>query len=267
MKSLAFVLTFIFGTAAGVGWVSATQAPPAPQKEDPPYRSLDANLYMQTSAEYRACCYQAFALAEMKLKEETAKPYGGPGRAVVLDLDETVLDNAAFQSTMIRLGLAYDQKLWDVWELQHDKDVGLIPGAKPFIEATKKMHVSIYYITNRNEKSRAETKAILERHGIDVPDENLLMATTTSDKTARRAKVNKTVVMLIGDNLRDFDERFKFDPAKGTEGRKKEVDETKSSFGTTWIILPNPAYGEWAKPLGKGTKDVDQLVPSIELKP
>ena len=269
MKAITFGLTFIFGTAVGVGLVSATQAPPGPKKEEPPFRSLDANLYMQTAAEYRACCYQAFALAEERIGQEAIKPSRGAQRAVILDLDETVIDNAVFQSTMIRNGWAYDQKLWDSWEKDHAAEVGLIPGAKPFIESAQKLGFAAIYITNRNEKFREGTKAILERHGIAVPDTQLLMATTTSDKTERRKKAAEMfrIVLLVGDNLRDFDERFKYNAEKGIAGRKSEVDETKAKFGTEWIILPNPAYGEWAKPLGKGAKDVDQLSPAIELKP
>ena len=95
---------------------------------------------------------------------------------------------------------------------------------------------------------------------------------TGSNKTSRRENVEKAyrVVLYVGDNLRDFDEKFrmeKFDPAKpetiaaGIEGRKKAVDGDRESFGTKWIILPNPAYGEWNKPMGKGSGDFQWLAP------
>ena len=108
----------------------APQAPAAFLPELPTYRGLDANLYMQTSAEYRACCYQAYNLATRRLKErfEELKD-GGKKLAVVMDLDETVLDNAGFQAMQLRSGLAFDLRLWDIWEEKHGDMVALVPGA------------------------------------------------------------------------------------------------------------------------------------------
>ena len=145
----------------------------------------------------------------------------------------------------------------------------LVPGAKEFLSKLKTLGVATVYISNRSEKYRQSTMAALDRLGIAVPNEHLHLSTTTSDKTARRAKVAETfdALIFIGDNLRDFDDRFKFNPNTGIDGRKKEVDATKAKFGTEWIILPNPAYGEWTKPLGRGAKDTDLLVPSFEFKP
>ena len=88
-------------------------APPAVNKEEPLNRPLDANLWMQISAEYRACCYQAYNLARRRLIERLqSPPPGGWAKppAVVLDLDETVLDNSAFQTRLTRNGLTYDDK-------------------------------------------------------------------------------------------------------------------------------------------------------------
>jgi 5'-nucleotidase (lipoprotein e(P4) family) len=269
MKWLAGAILFVVGTFTGAGFLAATQAPPPPKRDDPPYRSLDANLYMQTSAEYRACCYQAFSFAEARLRGLASRPYCGPCRAVVLDLDETVLDNGAFQATMIREGLAYDSSRWESFEQNHGDRVGLIPGAKAFLDTSRSLGFAVCYVSNRSESSRGSVHAILARHGIDVPDGQLLLATTTSDKTERRAKVAASFcpVLLIGDNLRDFDDRFRYDPQAGIDGRKREVDAVKSEFGYHWVILPNPAYGEWMKPFGKGKVDADALVPSLADKP
>ena len=251
-------------------------APLALAADNPIGRNLDASLYMQTSAEYRAACYQAYRLASLRLKEQLASdPKEALKPAIVMDLDETVLDNGGFQAMMIRSGLAYDQRLWDLWEEKHGDRVGLIPGAKEFILAAEAAGVQVCHISNRNDLYRAQTKKVLERLGIPVRDEmQLQLATekTGSNKTSRRENVEKAyrVVLYVGDNLRDFDEKFrmeKFDPAKpetiasGIEGRKKAVDGDRESFGTKWIILPNPAYGEWNKPMGKGSGDFQWLAP------
>ena len=243
----------------------------------PAYRSLDSNLYIQTSAEYRAACYQAFQLATLRLQQalQASQPNGLPP-AVILDLDETVLDNRGFQNWMLQNSIAFDQAWFDRWEQSGGDEVTLIPGAKEFIALAKQSGVKVVFISNRNERFREYTKATLQRLGIGIINESeLKLSTSTSDKTARRAEVaqrdNCHVLLNIGDNLRDFDETFRFPslPASATTAerlaaianRQKQVDETQASFGTKWIILPNPAYGEWTKPLGRGKQDL-QLVKS-----
>ena len=243
--------------------------------EDPPGRSLDANLFVQTSAEYRACCLQAYNLASMRLKAALAAAHEPAGRlAVVLDLDETVLDNGAFQSMMLRSRLAYDQRLWDLYEAEHWDKWELVPGAKEFILEATKAGVNVIYVSNRNEKFRDQTKRGLERLGLPLADDTLLkLASTTSDKTARRAEAEKAyrVVLHVGDNLRDFDESFRAPSlaadadaaalAAAIRRRKDLVDQHAKDWGDRWIVLPNPIYGEWMKPLDRGLRDVDQLVP------
>jgi 5'-nucleotidase (lipoprotein e(P4) family) len=275
------------GFAAGLfvaGHRSAAEDLPAPRpvvREDPSNRSLDANLWMQVSAEYRACCYQAYNLARRRLTEKVrAVPPGGWARppAVVLDLDETVLDNGEFQTRLIRNGLGYDQATWDDWERTGFAQVRLVPGAKGFIDEAKRLGVAVVYITNRSQTKdlRDGTLNALELLGIEVPDANLLCAEKTSDKTDRRAAVERryTVLLYLGDNLRDFHEGdFKStvdntkspkveDPAKlraAVAARAAAVDRCEDLFGREWIILPNPAYGEWAKVLGLGAADRDRL--------
>lgn len=283
----AFTAVGLAGFAAGLyvaGPRSAAEELPAPRvvvREDPPNRSLDANLWMQVSAEYRACCYQAYNVARRRLTEKVRDvPPGGWAKppAVVLDLDETVLDNGEFQTRLARNGLGYDQATWDDYERTGYAQVRLVPGAKAFIDEAKRLGVTIVYITNRQQKKefRDGTLNALEALGIEVPGDNLLGATDTSDKTTRRrlAEYRYTVLLYLGDNLRDFHEgdfrsivdNTKFpkvtDPARLREAivaRAAAVDRCEDLFGREWIILPNPVYGEWAKVLGLGTNDKDRL--------
>lgn len=260
------------------------QAPAPILPDDPLLRGLDANLYMQTSAEYRAACYQAYNLALLKLKlaYAAAENLDADSRdprpmAVVMDLDETVLDNGGFQAFQLRSGIAYDQRLWDLWEERHSEHLALVPGAKEFILAAEEMKFQIFHISNRNDKFKAPAKAALARLGIPAAsDDHLKFATTTSDKTARRAEVEAkaNVVLYIGDNLRDFDEKFKSPKLEPTstpaeleaaiQTRKAAVDTDRAKFGEKFILLPNPAYGEWTKPLGRGKKDLDRLAPQLK---
>lgn len=266
---------------AASGWVfgqdsPAPIAPPAYKAEEPANRGLDANLFMETAAEYRACCYQAYNLALFRLKEALAKQKTGKF-AVVMDLDETAVDNSGFQAMQLRSGLAYDQRLWDAWEEQGFDKVGLIPGAKEFILEARKLGVALVYISNRNEKFRKQTKRALIRLEIAAEDDSdslLKLSTGPSDKTARRQEAEReyTVLLYIGDNLRDFDDALRCSKIeektppeeleRAIKARKEAVDKQKAIFGEKWIILPNPAYGEWTVPLGRGGKDYDRLVPT-----
>lgn len=219
-KFLPCLLSFLAGMACMVAWPMVAQEkaePPAVKKvalESPPHRGLDANLYMQISAEYRACCIQAYQLGLNRLNayfrfqingsimdpglggnftgtggsgisgnsNGTTNPFGfglnGPKSerpaAIIMDLDETVLDNGAFQSYELHNKLAYDQKKWDLFEERCGDDVKLITGAKEFIQYAQKMNVKIYYITNRNEKYKENTLKLLKRLQIGVPAEQLL---------------------------------------------------------------------------------------------
>lgn len=250
------------------------------RSEQPAFRSLDANLYIQTSAEYRAACYQAFQLATFRLQQSLQSARQNDGvkvtrtPAVILDLDETVLDNRGFQTWMLHNSVSFDQSWFDRWEQAGGDQVTLVPGAKEFIVQAKQLGVKIVFISNRNERFREFTKATLQRLGVGIAnDDELKLSTTTSDKTARRLEVverdNCHVLLNIGDNLRDFDESFRFPnlPPNATvqerraaiTNRQLLVDQAHASFGSQWIILPNPAYGEWTKPLGRGVHDLDLL--------
>lgn len=272
-------------------WALGQQCPtptPTPGAEDPPNRALDANLYMQTSAEYRAACYQAYNVATERLetlvRHERAKSKRAKELAVVMDLDETVFDNAGFQAMQLRSGMGYRQELWDAWEKDYADKIELIPGAKEFILRFEK-EVAVVYISNRKEKFRDQTKAALERLGLphlkQEKDLKLVLDPSdpkSGDKTARRQEAEKDykVLLYVGDNLRDFDEALAFDtlgfgevkklPVDKLDAvikvRKAAVDKDPTIWGKEWIILPNPAYGEWPRALGRGQKDYDRLVPT-----
>jgi 5'-nucleotidase (lipoprotein e(P4) family) len=242
---------------------------------------LDSNLYMQTSAEYRAICLQTYRWARRVIHDKIIARVGREGvdgaaptkpPAVVLDLDETVLDNRQFQTRQIREGWAYNNDYWAEWEKGGSNDVGVVPGAVEFIHHLQTLGIQPIYITNRNVRAQDETLDALMRHEISVPTELLLCAdaNTKSNKDSRRALITDKydVLMYVGDNLRDFDNMFKddetlVDPAKRIEARKATVDEHREKFGEDWILLPNPAYGEWQKPLGKGIDDANQLEPRL----
>jgi acid phosphatase len=201
------------GLMTSLAWQSTS---PQTAAVNPQEHALDANLYMQTAAEYQAVCLQTYNLATERLRQKlAASRLDGSPPAVVMDLDETVLDNSAFQSFLDRERLNYSDALWGIWERDFPQEVGLIPGAKAFIEAAEQLGVTVVYISNRDEKLRASTIAALRQNGLSLEriDSRLLLKTTTSDKTERRkiAEGRFNALIYIGDNLRDFSEEFKSD--------------------------------------------------------
>ncbi len=210
-----FVVGFLlFASNLGL----AQEAPPSFKAVDPPNRSLDASLYMQTSAEYGALCYQVYNLAAERLgqaKADFAKTSGGSSTksaAVVMDLDETVFDNSGFQAMLVRSGLAWDLRLWKVWEKDWSASVGSIPGAKEFIQKAKRSGVAVVFVSNRDKEFEQQTKDALNRLGIGYDLLKLKEADGSDDKTLRFEEVQQKydVLMYVGDNLRDLSEEFKF---------------------------------------------------------
>lgn len=269
VHAAALLAAFGLGAAVAPPRPATGQVPVAPP-EFLPNRGLDAALYVHTAAEYRACCLQAYAVAEERLAAfKTTAPAGKPP-AVVLDLDETVFDNGGFQAAQVRGGRDYDPRAWDLWEEKPD-GVELVPGAKAFVLAADKMGVRPVYLSNRLAKNAATVRAALKRLGLPaVTDGQLHLATKTSDKTDRRKEVEAAyqVLMYVGDNLRDFDEAYRFADLSRAAGkdldaaiaaRKDRVDADRAAWGRRWIVLPNPTYGEWAKPFGRGRDDLDRL--------
>jgi Predicted secreted acid phosphatase len=264
----AACLTLGMLIGAGVSPTLARQAvaPPASASAavNPQERVLYANLYMQTSAEYRAVCLQTYALATERLNERLANAaLSDKQPAVVMDLDETVLDNGGYQAYLDRERGVFTDATWDVWERDFAGEVRLVPGAKEFIEAAEKRGVAVVYLTNRLEKNREGTIAALKHVGLSTEniEDRLLLKEGTSDKTARRAQAAERyqVLMLVGDNLRDFSEAFAAPRLEASDAagqiraiaaRAQAVDKHRYRFGTDWFILPNPVYGEWERVLG-----------------
>jgi 5'-nucleotidase (lipoprotein e(P4) family) len=226
--------------------------------------ALSANAYVQTSAEYRACCYGIYAAAGRRLEEilEDADP--PPARpAVVMDLDETVLDNATFQTFLYVNGLEYSDELWAAFERGGAEEVGLVPGAGEFIGNAEALGVSVIYLSNRNERNREWTVRAIEHAGLDTTGIagrlSLRPEGASSNKAGRRDAVSAeyNVLMLFGDNLRDFSEVFKPRAVPADAGpeayrdaivdRARDVDGAACHWGIDWFVLPNPIYGEWEK--------------------
>ncbi len=203
---------------------------------------LYAAVYQQKSAEVEALCYQAYNIAELRLNKILENnPYDKP-LAIVVDVDETVLDNSPFEAKSILENSDYPN-YWKEWmELASAK---ALPGAVDFLNEASSKGVETFYITNRKVIYQKETMNNLLEMGFPHVDEaHIMLRTDESNKEARRQKVMETheIVILMGDNLNDFTDLFE---ANSTLQRHQNVEKLKKEFGKKFIVLPNATYGAW----------------------
>jgi len=240
---LTLAVTLFFVSVA-----SAQQTAPATNLD---YQTSGV-LYTQKSAEYRALAYQAFNTARVRLDADLDKKYVKKlpkavrkmPRAIVVDIDETVLDNSPSNAKQIATNTPYNTKDWYAWgEMRKAKAV---PGSVDFLNYAMSKGVTIFYISNRDEIQRQATIDNLKSAGFnDVVSERVMLRKNgESPKAPRRNIVSATyrIVLLIGDNLDDFSEVFEKKPIAE---RYAEADLARDMWGKSFIVLPNAMYGTW----------------------
>jgi 5'-nucleotidase (lipoprotein e(P4) family) len=199
------------------------------------------------SAEAKALYLQAFSLAEERLetalKQRSKK--SGKAPAVIVDIDETVLDNSPFNAAAHLASETSISALWRSWEQQGTAKA--LPGAVEFLRFADKRGVKIFYISNRSEVAKAATMRNLKDAGFpQIESANLLLRDSTSqgEKESRREAVaaKHDVLLLVGDNLGDFSGAMEYRPL---EERMNAMLKARADWGKRFIILPNAMYGQW----------------------
>lgn len=199
-------------------------------------------VWQQNAGEFRALCYQAYNLAQIRIDENLKKASTKP-LAIITDIDETFLDNSPYAVTEAEKGKDYEAKTWMNWTAKGEAKA--YPGSLNFFNYAASKNISIFYISNRDENDRIGTLKNLKDLGFPYADnEHLLLKSTTSDKEARRLEVlkNYNVIIYMGDNLADFSKIFNKKPQNE---RNELVDQNSSEFGKRFIMLPNSGYGDW----------------------
>ena len=227
-----------------------------------------AVAWYQHSAEMAALYYQGFNIASQRLVEAVALNKAGKSLAVIVYIDETMLDNSPFETAL--MNNANFSEGWNDWT--NKAEAKALPGALEFANYAKSKKVDVFYITNRNDSERKPTLLNLQKVGFPFSTDDHLLTRSdpsastgnTSSKAGRRAKVAEKheIILLIGDNLNDFSEMFE---DRKTNGGKLAVDRNREDFGRKFIVLPNPMYGAWEKPLydyreGLSEKEKTQLL-------
>ncbi len=239
--------------------------PDAPAKQDSaaPNDNLNAVAWLQTSVEARLLYEQAYRAATDRLeaalrdkrwdalpKEERTNKYAKLKPAVVLDVDETVLDNSPYQARLIRDGHDYDEASWADWV--HERAARALPGSLAFAKAAAKKGIRVIYLSNRAQDLNDDTLANLRALGFPVADDSVFLGLGTyvkdceqngSEKTCRRQLVghNYRVLMQFGDQLGDFVQVL----ANTPDGRAAAIAPYAGWIGERWFVLPNPTYGSW----------------------
>lgn len=199
-------------------------------------------LWFQQSAEMRALSYQAFNLARLRLDEDH-KQKGMKKRAVVVDIDETLLDNSPHMGKLIKEHEVFPYA-WTDWVNRAEAEP--LPGAVEFLTYAVSKGYDVFYVSNRSAKTESDgTIENLKKKGFpQALADHVMLKDEESSKEARRNAVKKTheIVLLIGDNLNDLANVFE---KKSVEDRSGEVDRLREEFGKKFIVLPNPMYGDW----------------------
>jgi 5'-nucleotidase (lipoprotein e(P4) family) len=252
------LLTIVFLPGIWLGHAQAPTSSTASQTgADNEYQTA-AILWTQSSAEYRALAYQTFELARLRLDADLlshANPAQRSTRrsrrslpqtaAVIVDIDETVLDNSRYQAELVLRGLPYEPESWRAWCQR--AEAGAVPGAVDFLNYAASRGVGVFYITNRRVPEKAGTIRNLQKLGFPTVTEDTVMVReegSTPSKESRRQRVAERyrIALLIGDNLNDFNDDF---AGKSIAERAAQVDRERAEFGSRFIVVPNPMYGDW----------------------
>ena len=214
-------------------------------------------LWMRTSAEYRALAYQGYNVAMNAVKMAVTDPsHQRKPLAIVLDADETVVDNTQLMGKSIANGNGrFDAPWWR--QAVHQGKSQAMPGAVEFLNEVHKQGVEIFYVSNRYAPVNLDVtiQNFKELGFPSVDKDHVLLFEKDSDKQPRFDMIAKKyyVVVYMGDNAGDFPIGTK---GKTLAERNVIIDAHKEDFGTTFVVFPNPAYGSWVSALAKGYQNL-----------
>ncbi|AIR71280.1 5'-nucleotidase, lipoprotein e(P4) family [Dickeya fangzhongdai] len=223
-------------------------------------QSVLALNWFQQSGEYQALCYQAFNTARMAFDAAPAKP--GKKKTVVVDIDETMLDNSAYSGWQAKEHKSFSPLSWNRWS--QARQALAVPGAVEFARYVNNHGGQVFYVSNRLIIEASDTRDNLVKLGFpNVNDQTLWLSKGNSNKQARFddiAAQGNDIVLYVGDNLNDFGAATYH---QDNTARRAFVSNNQAKFGTQFIVLPNPLYGDWESGL---SSDYNKLTPEQKLQ-
>ncbi len=246
MKRSVLILFFVASAACHTNPSGAPPiaAPTPPQAATAPAPDPDSIRWVRDAAEYRATLLQVYRQATTRVEAEAVRYVPGAW-AVVLDADETVISNVAYQIERAREGKAYSPESWHTWVRR--REATPLPGAAAFLERVRALGGRIAIVTNRLQSECADTETLFKAHAL--PYDAMLCRPDggSSDKNPRFDAVAAgrtpagssplAIVAFIGDNIVDF-------PGLSQVAVRQNPNALEP-FGARFFILPNPMYGSW----------------------
>jgi acid phosphatase len=243
----------------------AAPAPVPPPSGPEPNDNLNAVAWTQTAIEHDLVYREVFRVAGEKLrialkdahwdalsKSERKQPLSPKLKpAVILDIDETVLDNSPYQARLIEQRKEFDEYSWSDW--CREKRAKALPGALAFAEDAAKRGVIVFYLSNRAQDLNEATLQNLRSEGFPIAEnEPVFLGLGTAvegceqngtEKGCRRELIGRThrVLMQLGDQIGDFVDVLSNTP----DGRREAMEPYSGWIGERWFVLPNPTYGSW----------------------
>ncbi len=255
----ALTLSLVLHSCGGQKEVAVEQKPgPSPEAQLSDQLVM-STLWYQSSIERKIISMQAYATARRLLKQNMIR-YEGSEKplAVVLDIDETVLDNSPYEARLIRNNATYSPQSWAEWVMS--SEARLIPGVEEFLNVCEGSGVEVFYISNRSAELLEPTSENLQRHNLPFSDPgHIFLKTETSDKTERREllKASHTIILSVGDQFSDF---MSYEIMDFEEARVPPA--LRDSIARHFVLLPNPMYGDFEKklyPRGSKTAPAQKL--------
>ena len=260
-RRLAIALLLLAASACRSAAPATAPATPAPPRATTPARAPaavgadatsasrpapEAIRWARTAAEHRALFLEVYAMATSRVEAEAATRAPGSW-GVVLDADETVIDNSTYQLEQARLGRPFEAASWHAWTAR--REAVPLPGAAAFLARVRALGGRIAIVTNRAVSECPDTEAVFRAHALDYDALLCKPDAGPSDKNPRfEAIAHGTtgtglppldVVAFVGDNINDF-------PGLSQAIRRRD-DAAFAEFGRRFFVLPNAMYGSWER--------------------
>ncbi len=225
--------------------------------------NLNATAWAQTAIEHDLIYLQTYRDARFRLlaalrdrhwdalpKDDRLTPLGHLKPAVILDIDETVLDNSPYQARVIRSGGEFNEADWAAW--CREQRARALPGVVDFTQFAASHGIAVIYVSNRAKDLDQATLANLRQVGVPVSGPEAFLGLGTfvagceqigTEKGCRRQLIGQRyrVLMQFGDQIGDFVTVL----ANNAAGREKAMSGYMPWIGTRWFVLPNATYGSW----------------------
>ena len=232
------------------------------------HNSLDAIVFDQTAAEDYALFTQGFELARLRValsaNERLTQGADPASFYVISDLDETLLDNSAYNGWLIETGRDFHDDTWRLW--CKAREAIATSGSVRFASDMVAQGIKIFYVSSRFEDNRADTAFVLKSLGFPLPDDSpdavkshlflagmvLTPGGAPTKKGAQYAYIKQRMgvgpLLHLGDNLSDH-EPDRYGSKVPFDQRALNAETDAARWGNDWIVFPNPVYGAWRQTL------------------